>query len=148
MFVKSFYIVIFLLFGNLLTFAQDDSEENVFSAQSSDSELRLEQNDLDFNANFIDAIHLKSVDNYNKALEVLGKCEKIYPKNVGMLFEKARNYAALNQFMEALHYCDKALQVDSNNFWVKSLKRDVFLKQNNFTEALQIQKVLYEQKTN
>jgi len=138
-------LVFFLLSWSVV--AQDDSTESVTSDTSfRKEELEKEKNELKFKAFFIESLKEKSIENYDKALENLAVCEKIFPDNIAMLFELAKNQYALKAYTEAHHYCNKALERDSTNFWVLKLSRDVFIKEYNYNQAIQIQKKLYTQK--
>ncbi len=129
-----------------MVLAQDDTEENVNAEKESAEQLKEEERFLNFESFFIDAIQQRATENYNKALESLTKCENIYPDQVAMLFEKAKNYFSLNQYVEAHSYCDKALALKPTNFWIRSLKKEIFLKQRNLPEALNLQRKLYQEK--
>jgi len=139
----AYYIVLLQLFSFSL-FAQDDTEEETTSAASfSEEELKEEQRYLNFKAAFIESIKQKSIGNYDRALESLSTCESILPKNVPMLFEKAKNHFAQKQYVEAHHYCDKALSIEPANFWIMALSRDIYEKDYNYPVAIEIQKRLY-----
>lgn len=139
---------IFLVFLSINTsFAQDDSEGEVNSAITHlKEELEKEQKALNFEKFFMEAIQQKSIENYDKALVSLAECQQIFPKNVAMLFELAKNHFALKQYIEAHHYCDMALQKEPTNFWVLELSREIFIKEQNYSEAVKVQKKLYAQK--
>lgn len=141
-------ILMFLvLFWSLFpVFAQDDSEETVSAIELKEGELKEEVKFLEFQSHFIDAIQYRATENYERALISLEKCEVIYPNNVAMIFEKAKNYFSLNQLIEAAWTINKALSIEPNNFWLRSLKKDILLKQNKLAEALVIQKSLYAEK--
>lgn len=141
------YCIIFWQFFSFSVFAQDDTEEGITGTFTfANDEIDEEKRYLDFKSSFIDALLQKNIENYDRALESLGKCESIYPENVAMLFEKAKNHFALKQYVEAHHYCDKALGLESNNFWIMALSRDIYEKEFNYPEAIAIQKKLFEMK--
>jgi len=144
---KYFLVLIIAILSSGFIFAQDESEENVIAEKYSKEQLKEEENLLTFEQNFLDAIQKRATENYNKALELLSICETIYPANVAMLYEKAKNHFSLNQYLESLYYCDLALAKEPANFWVKSLKKNIYLKQRNLPEALVIQKELYLEKS-
>lgn len=140
-------LIFLFLFGNLSPLmAQDDSEENVAAKEPKESEIKDEIKFLEFQTNFIDAVKYRATENYDRALSSLEKCETIYPENVAMIFEKAKNYYSLNKLMEADGAINKALSIEPQNFWLRSLKRDILIKLNNLPDALIIQKGLYAEK--
>jgi len=139
-------ILLFLIFTTV-SFAQDDSEEEVNSAKTyTQEELQEEQQALNFEKFFMKAIQQKSIENYDKALESLAQCQQIFPENSAMLFEMAKNHFALKQYIEAHHYCELFLQKEASNFWVLELSREIFIKEQNYTAAIKVQKELYNQK--
>jgi tetratricopeptide (TPR) repeat protein len=142
-----FIFFIGVLFINFFSFAQAGTEEQVTSAESfSKKELNQEKKYLDFKKSFIESLAQKATENYDKALELLNACEDIYPDNVPMLFEKAKNYYKLKQYVEAHYYCDKALEIEPDNFWIKSLSRDVYEREFQYEKAILIQEELFKEK--
>lgn len=126
-------------------FAQDDTEEETVGTPIFNiDDLDGEESYLNFKTAFLESIRNKSIENYKKALETLDKCENIYPENVAMLFEKAKNHFALKQYFEAHFYCEKALSIEPTNFWLMTLSRDIFEREYNYPEAIKIQKKLFE----
>lgn len=141
-----YYIIILQLFSFSL-FAQDDTIESISGTFTfANDEIDKEKLYLDFKSSFIDALRHKNIENYDKALESLAKCETIYPENVPMLFEKAKNHFLLKQYVEAHYYCEKALSIEPENFWIMALSRDVYEKEYNYPIAIEIQKKLYIKK--
>jgi len=139
-------LLLILVFFNV-SFAQDDSEENATSAKTfAKHELQEEEKALNFEKHFIKSIQQRSIKNYNKALENLAHCQQIYPDNTAMLFEIAKNHFVLKQYIEAHHYCNLALQKEPDNFWILELSREIYLKEQNYTAAIEVQKKLFHQK--
>lgn len=141
-------LIIFLVFfASFSCFSQDDTEEDTNSvAFYEEAALRKEKDYLTFKESFLEALKQKGIENYNKALESLAVCEEVYPNNIAMLFELAKNNYNLKQYEEAHHYCEKALEMEPSHFWLLALSRDVYEKEQNYEEALRIQKILYSQK--
>ncbi len=141
------YIILSIQFFSFNLYAQDDSEENTANTPIfREEELDEEKNNLVFKKSFIESLQYKAIENHKKSLKSLAVCEKIYPENVSMLFEFAKNYFALNQFIEAHHYCDKAHNLKPDDFWILALSKEIFEKEQNYTEAIRIQKQLYSYK--
>jgi tetratricopeptide (TPR) repeat protein len=135
------FLIILLFFSNIIR-SQDDSEENVTAEEYTEEQLLEERKFLSFEDNFLNAVQQRSIENYDRAIEDLILCEKVYPENVAMFHEFAKNYLSKNNFSQALIYSEKALNIKPDNFWVKSIKRDILLKMNNLSEALVVQKEL------
>ena len=124
--------------------AQDDSDEELHSVLDfSNGELQKERDFLKFEDHFITAVAQKNIENYDKALVELSYCEKIYPNNSAMLFEKAKNLFVLNQYEEAIYYCEKALVQIPEDYWVLDLLKQVYVKLQNYQEAIVIQRKMY-----
>jgi tetratricopeptide (TPR) repeat protein len=130
---------------SVLAWSQDDTEEQVKSDSFTEAQLKEEKIFLDFKQSFMEAIQQRAIENYNKALESLNACEKIYPQNVAMLYEKAKNYFSLEKYQEALQYCEKIGSVEPQNIWNQKLKKEIYIKLRNYPEALEIQKTLYQE---
>ena len=140
------YSIITLLIG-FSTQAQDDSAEEVLNENGfSKAEMKEEQIALKFQDAFIDALQEKTIENYDKALEYLAICENIFPNNVAMLFETAKNHFALKHYTAAHNYCEKALEIEPSNFWIIELTASIFMKEHNYPEAIIVQKKLYNMK--
>lgn len=140
-------IILLLLVFSFNTYAQDDSEEDTANVPIFQEELLDEEkNYLTFKQSFIESLQYKAIENHKKALESLAICETLFPDNVPMLFELAKNHFALNQYIEAHHYCNQALSIEPDAFWILALSRDIFDKENNYSEAIKIQKKLYASK--
>jgi len=138
------YSALLIILMSVVSFAQDDSEEDTVSAESYEKEILKKENKyLKFKEAFLESLRQKNIENYNKALESLEVCEKIYPENTAMLFEQAKNNFKLKLNDEAQHYCEKALEIEPNNFWLLALSRDIYEKENNYEEAIKIQKQLF-----
>ncbi len=140
------YSIISLLIGFSIQ-AQDDSAEEVLNENGfSKAELKEEQIALEFQDAFIDALQEKAIENYDKALESLAICENIFPNNVAMLFETAKNHFALKHYTAAHNYCEKALEIEPTNFWIIELTASIYMKEHNYPEAIRVQKKLYSMK--
>lgn len=145
--MKYFFVHIIFLGFSLLSTAQDDSGEELKSVLDfSDGELQKERKFLKFEDHFIDAVQERNIENYDRALNELALCEKIYPNNIAMLFEKAKNFFALKQYDDAVYFCEKALVVAPDNYWILDLQKEIYTKQQNFNDAIRVQKKMYQLK--
>jgi len=142
--MKKYVIFLFLFALGTTLLAQDDSTEDVLSTSlSADTELQKEKNELQFETHFIEALKQKSIENYDKAIAELLLAEKLFPNNVAMLFEMAKNHYKLKQNIEAHYFIDKALAIEPENYWLLSLSHDIFFKQHNYDEAIRVRKKMY-----
>ncbi len=141
-------IILILLFPTGLSLVAQNEEEEAPGAEISyDKEaLRREQDTLDFTSAFINAVKERSIENYDKALEYLAQCEKIFPANTAMLYQTAENYLSLNQPVEAQNYCERALENEPDNFWILDLSARICEKVHDGDCAIEIRKKLYGRK--
>ncbi|MBI6120948.1 tetratricopeptide repeat protein [Salegentibacter maritimus] len=64
-----------------------------------------------FQEQFFEALKQKGIENYEKALLALEKCQKLEPDNAVVYFEMARNYNELEDFDKAILNLEKAHQL-------------------------------------
>ncbi len=124
---------------SLIGFAQNDSLAQVFLAKKNVEELKKEQNNLDFEMYFFEALQQKAIGNFDKAITALEKCQEIKSDNKALNFEFGKNYFELEKYVEAEVFTKKALQKDVNNLFMLILLRDIYNKQSNYKAALEIQ---------
>jgi predicted Zn-dependent protease len=143
--MRQLLLISIFLFSSLFGLSQSDNLSSALDRNGfSKEELMQEQKELDFQDFFIESLQQKSIENHDKAIELLDKCEKLFPNNVAMLFEKAKNHLALKQFIEAHYYCDKSLHFQPDNFWIIKLSKEIYYKEHDYKEAIKIQKQLYK----
>lgn len=64
-----------------------------------------------FQEYFFEALKQKGIENYEKALQALQKCEELQPESAVIYFEKARNYNALENYDKAITNLKKSHQL-------------------------------------
>lgn len=138
-FKKTYLFLFYVLFASGLM-AQGDSID--YMAEKNTALLKKEQQDLNFQQHFFDALAQKAIGNHDKAIASLENCQKTYPNNKALNFEFGKNYFAMEKYLEAEEFTKKALFVDPNNYEMLALLRDIYNKQQNFKAALDIQKKL------
>jgi predicted Zn-dependent protease len=145
--MKNIFLISVFSFLGFSALAQNDSVAEILNPNGfSKTELEQEKKELKFQEAFIESLQEKTIKNYDKALESLAICESVFPDNVAMLFEFAKNYFAIKEYTDAHNYCDKALSFESDNFWILKLSANIFVKEHNYPEAIRLQKVLYSMK--
>jgi tetratricopeptide (TPR) repeat protein len=103
-------------------------------------ELKEEDQYLDFQTHFFEAIQQKSREDYNKAIEALELCMQIYPNDKGLNFEFAKNYFLLKDYENAIFFDKKALENDTDNIYVLEHLKRVYQMQYDYENAIEIQK--------
>ena len=99
-----------------------------------------EENSLNFQTHFFEALKQKAIKNYGKAIESLELCNEIDTANVSVLFEFSKNHLELNNYFEANLFIDKALSLDPENYYLLQHKVAVLKAQRNFNKAIEVQK--------
>jgi tetratricopeptide (TPR) repeat protein len=98
-----------------------------------------EENELKFQEFFFEALSQKSIGNHQKAIENLESCNQIVPNDVVVFFEFSKNYLALNKTLLAKEYIQRAIEKEATNIWMQKHLVAVFVKENNFLEAIKVQ---------
>lgn len=127
------------LFGFLVVYLLCFSE--TICAQKVDEK---EENYLKFQEYFFEALKQNAINNFSKAIENLESCYEIDSINKAVEFEFSKNFLELKKYVEAEYFIDKALQNDPNNLYLLSHKVLIFKGQQNFSEAIEIQKKIVE----
>ncbi|AUC85490.1 hypothetical protein CW731_09390 [Polaribacter sp. ALD11] len=98
-----------------------------------------EEKELQFQQFFFKALSQKSIGNYQKAIENLESCNQILPNDLAVFYEFSKNYLELNNTLLAKEYINRAIEKDVKNIWMQKHLVKVFVKENNFSEAIKIQ---------
>ncbi len=102
--------------------------------------LQEEKQYLEFQEHFFNAIQQKAKEDYNKAIEELEICKQIYPNDIGLNFEFAKNYFSLKDFENAIFFDNKALKENPKNTYILEHLKNVYRKQRDYDSAIDIQK--------
>ena len=143
------YIITLYFIGvSFIGFAQQDSLANVILAKKNSEEIQKEQKNLNFEAFFFEALQQKAIGNFDKAITALENCQNIKKEDKAVLFELGKNYFELEKYPESETYTKKALNKDTENLFIQLLLRDIYNKQNNYKDALILQKQIAEKNKN
>jgi len=140
------YIVLIYLGISLSGFAQNDTLANVLIAKKNSEELLVEQKELNFQKFFFEALQQKAIGNFDKAITALENCQNINDDDKAVHFEFGKNYFELEKYFEAEMYIKKGLKHDSENFFMLTLLKEVYNRQSNFKDALDVQKMIIKQR--
>jgi len=133
-------IVLCFLSVSFIGFSQKDSLADAFMAQKNIKEIQAEQKELNFEDFFFQALQYKAIGSFGKAISALENCQNIKADDKAMNFEFGKNYFELKKYFEAEAYTKKALDQDTDNLFIQLLLRDIYNAQNNYKDALEIQK--------
>ena len=113
---------------------------------ASKEELLVEQENINFQTFFFEALQQKAIENYDKAIYALEACNNIDKKSTAVLFELSKNYVFLLKYTEAEYYILKGLEIDPTNLFMLEHLRDIKAKQNDYKGAIIVQKRIIAQK--
>ena len=133
---KAQHIVIFLgvIFHSFLAIGQED----VVSSE----EMLVEQQHINFQTFFFEALQQKAIGNYDKAVFALEACNNIDKDNVAVLFELSKNYAMLIKYTEAEYYILKGLENEPLNLHMLRHLKEIKTKQNDYLGAIKVQNTI------
>ncbi len=130
--------MIFLLISTALPVAW--AQNDLVSTE----EMRIEQENINFQTFFFEALAQKAIGNYDKAIYALEACHDIDGENLAVLFELSKNYGLQFKYTESEYYAQKALELDPRNIYLLRHLKEVKTKQNDFKGAIGIQDMIIE----
>lgn len=134
---KQQYILLFI-FGILL-FPQVNYAQVDFNKKPDDD---LGNNEDAYQELFFEALKQKGIENYDRAIEALLKCEEIDDSDAALFFELGKNYNKLKDFGAAEKALQQAIKKEPDNEWYLDELYDVYAKQNNLEKAIKTVKQL------
>lgn len=105
-------------------------------AQTEPEDIALAQNE--FQDAFYESLKQKGIENYDKALTSLEKCQKLEPNNATVFFEFGKNYLALKDYKKAYDNFEKAAQLEPKNKWAWVGMYDVCYETRDWDQAIVI----------
>jgi tetratricopeptide (TPR) repeat protein len=105
-------------------------------AQAEPDDIALAQNE--FQDAFYESLKQKGIENYDKAILSLEKCQKLEPNNATVLFELGKNYLALKDYKKAYDSFEKATSIDPDNKWFWVGMYDVCYETRDWDQAIVI----------
>lgn len=131
-FLRNILVFTFLLQGGLSLWSQED----VVSTE----EMLVEQQSINFQTFFFEALAQKAIGNYDKAIYALEACHDIDKKDRSVLFELSKNYSYQFKYTEAEYYARMALELEPENIYMLRHLKDIKTKQNDYNGAIGVQK--------
>ncbi len=71
----------------------------------------------DFQESFFEALKQKGIENYDKAISALEKCQVLQPKNTAVLNELGKNYLLQKDYKKAYESFESATKIEPENKW-------------------------------
>lgn len=112
-------------------FAQEDL--------ASSEEMLVEQQSINFQTFFFEALAQKAIGNYDKAIYALEACHDIDKNDRAVLFELSKNYSFQFKYTEAEYYVRMALELEPKNIYMLRHLKEIKTKQNDFKGAIGVQ---------
>ena len=108
-------------------------------AQAETDSLLSVSNDsthVKFQNYFYEALKQKALENYSKAIDALVTCNSLNSSESVIFHELGTNYFKLKQYDNSEFNFQKAIALDSDNFWYKESLYHLYIEQNRFEEAI------------
>lgn len=124
-----------LLVGAIICSFTVMGQEDVVSTE----DMLVEQQHINFQTFFFEALQQKAIGNYDKAVYALEACNNIEKNNIAVLFELSKNYDLLIKYTEAEYYVLKGLENDPMNLYMLRHLKEIKTKQNDYLGAIKVQ---------
>lgn len=124
-----------LLIGAIVCSFTAMGQEDVVSTE----DMLVEQQHINFQTFFFEALQQKAIGNYDKAVYALEACNNIENNNIAVLFELSKNYDLLIKYTEAEYYVLKGLENDPMNLYMLRHLKEIKTKQNDYAGAIKVQ---------
>jgi tetratricopeptide (TPR) repeat protein len=93
---------------------------------------------------FYESLKQKGIENYDKAIEALQRCQELEPNNAVVYFELGKNYLAQKKYKDAYDNFEKVTQMDPKNRWAWVGMYDVCYDTHDYNQAIIIVQKLIE----
>ncbi len=138
--IRKICIHIPVLIGLLLSFPATGQERDIIIQEVNEDDLGNVSDA--FQENFFEALKQKGIENYEKAITALLKCEKLEPENAVVHFELGKNYRFLKDYDAAIQSLQKANRLKPDQEWVMVELMETYHLNNDFEPAILIAKKL------
>lgn len=97
-----------------------------------------------FEDSYYESLKQKGIENYDKAIEALEKCQTLQSDNAIVYFELGKNYLALKKYKDAYDNFEKVTQIDPKNRWAWAGMYDVCYETHDYNQSIIIVQKLIE----
>ncbi len=97
-----------------------------------------------FEDSFYESLKQKGIENYDKAIEALEKCQNLQSENAIVYFELGKNYYSLKKYKDAYDNFEKVTKIDPKNRWAWAGMYDVCYDTKDYNQAITIVQKLIE----
>lgn len=110
--------------------------EYVHAQEEESAEISLEENIDEFQEHFFEALKQRGIENYDRAVDELLKCQKI-EDNATISFELGKNYFSLKEYEKAKESFQRAVHKKPQNQWYLTGLFNTQVKMGEKEEALE-----------
>jgi tetratricopeptide (TPR) repeat protein len=103
------------------------------------TQLQEEQQEINFDTFFYEALQQKAIGNFDKAIYALEECQDIDGENLAVMFEFSKNYFELSKYTESEYYANKALEIQPKNVYILRHLKEINLRQSDYEGAIKAQ---------
>ena len=121
-------VVFYVLISSLGGYAQNVSDSLLSVSEDSPH--------VKFQTHFYEALKQKALENYSKSIAELVLCKAIDSLESVVFHELGANYFKLQQYDNAEYNFQKAIVLDTTNFWYKESLYHLYVDQNRFEDAI------------
>jgi tetratricopeptide (TPR) repeat protein len=97
-----------------------------------------------FETSFYESLKQKGIENYDKAIESLEKCQTLQSDNAVVYFELGKNYLSLKKYKEAYDNFEKVTKIEPKNLWAWVGMYDVCYETHDYNKAIEVVQKLTE----
>lgn len=97
-----------------------------------------------FEESYYESLKQKGIENYDKAIEALEKCQTLQSDNAIVYFELGKNYLALKKYKDAYDNFEKVTKIDPKNRWAWVGMYDVCYDTHDYNQSIVIVQKLIE----
>jgi tetratricopeptide (TPR) repeat protein len=127
-----FPFLIAMFFAPIYLFAQEEPKDTLALAENK------------FEDSFFESLKQKGMENYDRAIESLEKCQTLQPENGVVYFELGKNYLSQKKYKEAYDNFEKVTKIDPKNRWAWVGMYDVCYDTHDYNQAISIVQKLVE----
>ncbi len=128
--IISFFSLTLLLCNTAFLFAQEPEDIAVKPDEFQDS--------------FYESLKQKGIENYDKAIEALEKCQQSQPENPIVFFELGKNYLFQKNYEKAFQNFESATKIDPKNRWFWVGMYDVMYAKKDYNQSIILVQKLME----
>jgi tetratricopeptide (TPR) repeat protein len=130
---SALYSLLFaLFFAPTFLLAQEEPKDTLALAENK------------FEDSFYESLKQKGMENYDKAIASLEKCQALQSENDVVYFELGKNYLSQKKYKEAYDNFEKAAIIDPKNRWAWVGMYDVCYETHDYNQAIRIVQKLVE----